>query len=118
MPTSTFVPSETTIRLVAVSLGPSRYFRDIVTPSALAVVTFRAAEALPSGPMSVDFNLAPGNQEQSLAGNAAAGRTYTLQLVIEDAPEIKGWSVHLEYDPTQVSYVAGSFSPPVLFTPE
>ena len=109
MPSRTFDASTTTVRLVAVSLGPSSYFRDIVLPENSAVVTFHSPEPLPEGPVSVDFNPAFGDQGQRMAGNAAPGRTYSLQLNAADAPEINGWSVTMQYDPGQVSYVAGSF---------
>jgi len=39
----------------------------------------------------------------------AAGDVIELQLVVAAAPEIDGWSVRIDFDPTQVGYEAGSF---------
>lgn len=63
----------------------------------------------PEGPVYMDFNLADGDQEKRRAGNAVAEKTYELQLCVEEAPEISGWSATIEYDPKQVRYVNGSF---------
>ena len=66
-------------------------------------------EPTPEGPIAIDFNLAPGDQEQRTAGHAVPGETYDLQLNVKDAPDINGWSATIEYDPSQVHYVSGSF---------
>jgi hypothetical protein len=63
----------------------------------------------PEGPISIDFDLAAGDQEVRRAGDAASGVIFELQLTIEDAPELGGWGVDLHYDPTQIRYVSGSF---------
>lgn len=63
----------------------------------------------PEGPVSFDFNLAAGDQKLRTVGSATTGKTYQLQLNVDDAPEINGWSVTIEYDPRQVRYVSDSF---------
>ena len=65
--------------------------------------------ALQESPISIDFDLAAGDQEQQIAGSAAPGKSYELQLHITAAPEISGWSATIEYDPAQVRYASGSF---------
>ena len=75
-------------------------------------VSFWEAEfsyVLPEGPISIDFNLTEGDQEKRKSGNASLGQTYELQLNVAEAPESNGWSVNIEYDPTQVGYVSDSF---------
>ena len=61
------------------------------------------------GPISMDFHLASGDQGERVAGNAAAGDVYELQLNVDDAPPINGWSATIAYDPGQVRYVKDSF---------
>ena len=68
-------------------------------------------EGTPAGPVSMDFDLADGDQEQRQTGGAAAGKVYELQFNVGDAPEISGWSATIEYDPEQLRYVSGSFQP-------
>ena len=63
------------------------------------------------GPMSIDFDLDQGNQQQDQIGGATAGLVYQLQLYANDAPAISGWSVRVDFDARQVSYVDGSFAP-------
>ena len=74
--------------------------------SSLAVTEPVATE---ESPISIDFDMADGNQGQTTAGGAIPGATYELQLHVGDAPEISGWSTTLEFDPTQIKYTAGSF---------
>ncbi len=59
--------------------------------------------------ISLDFDLAPGDQRLLAVDRVAAGMQYALQLNILDQPDITGWSATIEYDPTQVRYVSGSF---------
>ena len=63
------------------------------------------------GNVTIDFNLAQGNQQQSLAGDAIPGSVYVLQLHAKGAPQASGWSVRVDYDSDDVSYVVGSFAP-------
>lgn len=71
-------------------------------------VVFTYDYFIPEGPVAVDFDLAEGDQGQQVV-NAVAGRIIELQLNVEKAPEINGWSVNIEYDPEQVRYVSNSF---------
>jgi hypothetical protein len=61
-------------------------------------------------PILIDFDPEEGDQERRVGRNARVGRRYTLQFNITDAPQIKGWSVTIIFDPTQLDYVDGSFS--------
>ena len=61
-------------------------------------------------PILVDFDPEPGDQARRTAGNAISGRRYALQFNVADAPEVKGWSVTLNFDPTQLALVPGSFA--------
>ena len=57
------------------------------------------------GRVTIDFNLANGNQQQSLVGDAIPGSVYVLQLHAKGAPQASGWSVRVDYDSDAVSYV-------------
>jgi hypothetical protein len=63
----------------------------------------------PEGPISIDCNPAPNDQEQRSTGNAEPEYVFNLQLYVKEAPEISGWSANIEYDSTQLRYVNGSF---------
>ena len=39
------------------------------------------------------------------------GLVYVLQLHARDVPQVSGWSVRIDYDPEELSYVEGSFAP-------
>ncbi len=52
---------------------------------------------------------ADGDQGDRISEGATKGGGVHLQLVVEDAPEIGGWSATIEFDPLQVGYVGGSF---------
>ena len=79
------------------------------TPDVSGVVSSVPELERPSGPISIDFSPSPGDQGQVVAGSAVTGAQYMLQLHIADAPEIKGWSATLAYDPAQLAYETGSF---------
>ena len=64
---------------------------------------------VPEGPVSLDAYLAAGDQHRRVAGDAVAGKVYTFQLNVANAPEIQGWSATIEFDPQQVRYVKNSF---------
>ena len=59
--------------------------------------------------ISMDFDLAGGDQEQRILTDAVPDEIYELQLHVQDAPEITGWGVTIEYDQARVQYVSGSF---------
>ncbi len=94
--------SEVTLRTVA-NGRIKHQVRSIATLSAAAPV----AES--SGPIHFDFDLAAGDQEEREAAGAAPGDVFTLALNVDSAPEIRGWSVRVEFDPTQLRYVPNSF---------
>ena len=72
--------------------------------------TFTVLEGPPPvGPVSMDFDLAAGDQEVRRVGDAVSGAIFELQLTIKDAPELGGWGVDLRYDSDQIRYVSGSF---------
>ena len=66
-------------------------------------------EGLAPDPVSIDFDLAAGDQEVRRVGDAVSGAIFDLQLTIKDAPELGGWGVDLQYDSDQIRYVSGSF---------
>ena len=64
------------------------------------------------GLVSLDFDLFPGDQGQLEARNAEPGKIYELELNIRDLRlDILGWSVSIEFDPSLIQYVEGSFNP-------
>jgi hypothetical protein len=67
--------------------------------------------ATSTGPLTLDFNTADGDQGQTTGSGAAVGKTYQVQVHAIGAPTINGWSAKIEYDPVQVRYVSGSFQP-------
>lgn len=88
--------------------------RLIVQSDALAnpemVVLLRGVGSLPGpGPVTMDFNRAPGDQEQREVGSAAPGKTYQVQLYVKDAPILNGWSATVKYPAGSVRYLSGSF---------
>ncbi|MBT4092028.1 MAG: choice-of-anchor D domain-containing protein, partial [Deltaproteobacteria bacterium] len=66
-------------------------------------------EKPPEGPISMDFNLSPGDQQKRIAGNGYSGREMELQLQIEDELVISGWRATILFDPDQIRYTNGSF---------
>ena len=81
----------------------------VLEPGLVATVSDFSEQELPEGPVSIDFDLAAGNQEQRRAGSATPGSRYAMELSVSSAPEIDGWGVTINYDATQVTYVSGSF---------
>lgn len=77
----------------------------------VATLSSGAEPTYPEGPITMDLNLASGDQKQRTGGSATVGKQYTVQLLVTGAPEIRGWSARIEYDPLQVRYVSGSFAP-------
>jgi hypothetical protein len=65
----------------------------------------------PRGLISLDFDLADGDQEQRVAGDAEAGRVYPMQINVKRGLQIAGWSLTIEFDPSQVRYSSNSFTP-------
>jgi len=78
-------------------------------PFLSSTLTVTEPVATEESPVSIDFDMADGNQGQTTAGGAVAGATYELQLHVSDAPEISGWSATIEFAPTQIKYSTGSF---------
>lgn len=70
-----------------------------------------AGFSVEQGPIVPDFDLSDGNQDLRRFNNAAVGQIVELQLYAGDAPEIRGWSVRLDYDDELLRYVSGSFVP-------
>jgi hypothetical protein len=81
----------------------------VLEPGLVAVVSDFSEQKLSEGPVSIDFDLAAGNQEQRRAGSATSGSRYAMELSVSSAPEIDGWGVTINYDASQVTYVSGSF---------
>lgn len=81
-----------------------------------AVGTLSGATQAQTGPMAIDFDLAAGDQEDRQQDGVRSGDVVRLQLTVAGAPPLRGWSARLEYDPTQLRYLSGSFAPS-LFVP-
>lgn len=64
--------------------------------------------------LTVDFNPAEGNQKLMTAGGVKPGKKFQAQLFIENAPQIKGFTVRFVFDPKQIAFVPGSFTPGAL----
>ena len=63
------------------------------------------------GRVTIDFNLAAGNQQQRMIGDARPSEILDLQLHVQRVRQIAGWSARIAYDPRSLSYVANSFVP-------
>jgi Tol biopolymer transport system component len=63
------------------------------------------------GLISLDFDMADGDQEQRITGDAEPGRTYEMQINLKRGLQIAGWSLTIEFDPSQVRYSSNSFTP-------
>ncbi|MEW6755795.1 MAG: pre-peptidase C-terminal domain-containing protein [Candidatus Latescibacterota bacterium] len=66
---------------------------------------------LADSPVTLDFDLDPGDQQRRRYTGATAGAQVQVQLHVTDAPEVRGWGARLEFDPARVRYVSGSFEP-------
>ena len=64
---------------------------------------------MPSGPIVVDLDEAPGDQGARRLEGVDAGDLVSVQLHVEAAPEASGWSARLEFDPALLTYVGDSF---------
>ncbi|MBT4496085.1 MAG: choice-of-anchor D domain-containing protein, partial [Gemmatimonadetes bacterium] len=100
----TFVPD-----LVRVETGTLTLRSDDPLRPLVQVALAGRGEIPPEGQVSMDFHLASGDQGVRAVGGAEPGRVYGLQLHVNNAPAISGWSVTIEYDHDQVRYVKDSF---------
>jgi len=76
----------------------------------------RGAGQTQTGPMNLDFDLTSGDQQERQREGVRAGEVVQVQLNVKEAPLMRGWSARIEYDPSQVRFVANSFAPS-LFIP-
>ena len=76
-----------------------------------SVATLNASQEQSSGPVTMDFDLAEGDQEERRIEGGEIGRIYEVQLNVDSAPSMRGWSARIEFDASQVRYVSGSFQP-------
>jgi formylglycine-generating enzyme required for sulfatase activity len=67
--------------------------------------------AVGRGLITIDFDLADGDQGSRVAGGATTGKVYDVQLYYRDILQIVGWSITIEYDSNAVRYVSASFQP-------
>ena len=75
-------------------------------------ITLRGEGLAPQeGRVTLDFNPAPGNQQQRTIGDARPGTILTAQLHIQRARQLAGWSARIDYDSQALSYIADSFVP-------
>ncbi len=68
-----------------------------------------ATPDLVAGPVAMDLDGAPQDQGMRRLEGVAAGDRVDVALHVEAAPELSGWSARLEFDPSLLSYVGGSF---------
>ena len=59
--------------------------------------------------LSVDLNPAAGDQNQTTLGSVAPGEQVSVQLFVEDAPQIRGFTLRLTFDPGMLAFVPNSF---------
>ena len=78
--------------------------------SSLEVISGDIPLPLSEGHVFIDFDLTDGDQGLRAVGGAISGKVYDIQLNVVDVTEINGWSITIDYDPTQVRYVNGSFA--------
>lgn len=76
-----------------------------------SVATLNAGQEQPSGPLTMDFDLAEGDQQERRAEGGEPGKVFEVQLNVVGAPSMSGWSARIEFDASQVRYVSGSFQP-------
>jgi hypothetical protein len=106
--------ASTTLTATQISFRTADQGRIKETIRAVGSITGGAVEQ--TGPMTMDFDLAAGDQEQRQRDGVRAGEVVQVQLNVAGAPLMRGWSARLEYDPTQLRFVSGSFAPS-LFIP-
>jgi hypothetical protein len=61
--------------------------------------------------LSVDLNPAAGDQRQTRMYRVRPGAQIPVQVFVEDAPPIKGFSLRIAFDPRLLAFVPGSFVP-------
>jgi len=76
-----------------------------------ALGAIRGAVQTQTGPMTLDFNLTSGDQQERKREGVRAGQVVQVQLNVKEAPLMRGWSARIEYDPVQLRFLANSFAP-------
>ena len=100
------------VRFVPVTIEPAEGLLTLTSELGQLDIPLRGLGREPEkGQVSIDFNPDQGNQQQNLIGGAIPGSVYVLQLHAKDVPQVSGWSVRIDYDPDELSYVEGSFAP-------
>jgi hypothetical protein len=64
---------------------------------------------LAAGPVVLDLDTAGGDQGARRLEGVTGGDRVEVGLYVEAAPDASGWSARLEFDPSLLSYVGGSF---------
>ena len=100
------------VRFVPVTIEPVEGLLTLTSELGQVDIPLRGLGREPEkGQVSIDFNPDQANQQQNLIGGAVPGLVYVLQLHARDVPQVSGWSVRIDYDPDELSYVEGSFAP-------
>ena len=100
------------VRYVPVTVEPVEELLTLTSELGQLDISLRGQGREPEkGQVSIDFNPDQGNQQQNLIGGAISGSVYVLQLHASGVPQVSGWSVRIDYDPEELSYVEGSFAP-------
>ncbi len=100
------------VRFVPITIEPAEELLTLTSELGQVDIPLRGQGREPEkGQVSIDFNPDQGNQQQNLIGGAISGSVYVLQLHASGVPQVSGWSVRIDYDPDELSYVEGSFAP-------
>lgn len=115
-PTTAVIPagqSQTiTVVFAPSSSGPKTAFLVITHNAAGSTSTLSLSgnSIAPELGLSMDLNPAEGDQQLRRAGGLQPGQQVGVQLFIEQAPPIRGFTVRMAFDPRELAFVPGSFA--------
>lgn len=81
---------------------------DPANPTKTIILKGVARDIVP-GPVSLDLNVAEGDQGRTTKRGVKPDSTVSIQIFVKNAPAISGYGVRLEFDPTMLKF--GSFTP-------
>jgi len=65
----------------------------------------------PLGQVHLDFDLNGADQKRRVAGSVGMGEIFEVQIVIDNAPLLEGWTACIEYDRSKLEFIEDSFIP-------
>lgn len=80
-------------------------------------IDMRLIEREETGPVTIDLDLAEGDQGDRHDSGLAPGDQVELQFNVRDVSAITGWEITVAFDPEMVRYVSGSFRVSSTFIP-